>query len=153
MNRLKDLREERDLNQNYLASYLGKSQVAYSQYETELYNISNVFLKKLSDFYDTSIDYILYRTDDRLPYKRIKDNNYGNANNLKVLRLSFNKTQRAVAMELNIPLKTYIKYENSTIKLNVQLLNKFADYFNTSVDYIIGNTNEIKPHKKSIVNW
>lgn len=153
MNRLKDLREERDLNQSFLANLLGVSQVAYSQYETELYNISNDLLRKLSEFYNTSIDYIFYRTDDRKIYKKNTIEYYGNSNNLKLLRLNNSKTQKIVAMDLHIPLKTYIKYENTTIKINIQLMKFFADYYKTSMDYIIGLTNELKPHEKSIVEW
>lgn len=153
MNRLKDLREEKDLNQSYLAEFLGVSQVAYSQYETELYNISNDLLRKLSEFYNTSIDYIFYRTDNRKIYKKSVLKYYGNSNNLKALRLNHSKTQKMVATDLHIPLKTYIKYENTTIKINIQLMKFFADYYQTSMDYIMGLTNELSPHEKSIVEW
>ena len=56
-------------------------------------------------------------------------------------------------MELGIPLKSYIKYENSSRSLNIQLLNKLSDYYNTGIDYIVFNTDESKPYKKSIVDW
>lgn len=68
MNRLKELREDKDLFQKDIASYLNMSQTGYSQYETETNDIPTEILKKLADYYDTSIDYLLYRTDERKAY-------------------------------------------------------------------------------------
>ncbi len=68
MNRLKELREDNDLYQKDIAKYLKMSQTGYSQYETETNDIPTEVLKKLSDYYNTSIDYLLYRTDERKPY-------------------------------------------------------------------------------------
>ena len=70
MNRLKELREDKDLFQKDIAAYLNMSQTGYSQYETETNDIPTEILKKLADYYNTSIDYILYRTDERKPYKK-----------------------------------------------------------------------------------
>ncbi len=76
MNRLKELREDKDLFQKDIAKYLNMSQTGYSQYETETNDIPTEVLRKLADYYDTSIDYILYRTDERKPYsKSIMKNN------------------------------------------------------------------------------
>jgi len=72
MNRLKDLREEKDMYQKDIAKILNMSQTGYSQYETETNDIPTNILKKLADFYETSIDYLLYRTDERSPYKKSK---------------------------------------------------------------------------------
>lgn len=75
MNRLKELRENKDLYQKDIATYLNMSQTGYSQYETETNDIPTEILKKLADFYHTSIDYLLYRTDERKAYpKSIMDN-------------------------------------------------------------------------------
>lgn len=70
MNRLKELREDKDLYQKDIAKILNMSQTGYSQYETETNDIPTEILKKLADYYNTSIDYILYRTDERKPYKK-----------------------------------------------------------------------------------
>ena len=70
MNRLKELREDKDLLQKDIAKALGISQRKYSYYETGQTNLTEKILIKLADFYDTSTDYILYRTDDRKPYKK-----------------------------------------------------------------------------------
>lgn len=69
-NRLKDLREDADLNQTQIANLLNISQVAYSYYEIGKRSIPLELLCKLADYYHTSIDYILYRTSISTPYKK-----------------------------------------------------------------------------------
>ncbi len=63
-NRLRDLREDMDLNQTAVAKMLGMSQTGYSKYETLENDIPTDILIKLADFYNVSIDYILYRTNN-----------------------------------------------------------------------------------------
>lgn len=67
--RLRDLREDRDLNQTEIAKMLGMSQTGYSKYETGENDIPTSVLIKLADFYDTSIDYLLGRTNIKKRYK------------------------------------------------------------------------------------
>lgn len=59
MNRLKDLREDRDLLQADIANMLNISQSNYSKYELEKINIPIDVLKKLAIYYNISTDYIL----------------------------------------------------------------------------------------------
>lgn len=61
--RIRDLREDSDLNQTQLAKILNVSQTTYSRYENGVLDIPNEALIKLADFYNTSIDYLLGRTD------------------------------------------------------------------------------------------
>ena len=68
MLRLRDLREDHDLNQTQLAQYLNCSQVSYSYYELGRREIPLSLLMKLADFYKTSTDYLLFRTDNPTPY-------------------------------------------------------------------------------------
>ena len=63
-NRIRDLREDRDLNQTTVARYLGMSQTGYSKYETGENDIPTSILIKLADFYDVSVDYLLGRTNN-----------------------------------------------------------------------------------------
>ncbi len=65
--RIKDLRVDRDLGQKTLSKYLNISQVAYSYYELGRRSIPIEILCKIADFYDTNVDYLLYRTDDDSP--------------------------------------------------------------------------------------
>jgi len=70
MNRLKDLREDKDLYQKDVAQYLNMSQTGYSKYEVETNDIPTEILKKLAIYYNTSIDYLLCLTDERKPYPK-----------------------------------------------------------------------------------
>ena len=54
--RLKDLREDRDLLQKDIAEILGISQTVYSRYERGAQTIPVMHLIKLADFYKTSTD-------------------------------------------------------------------------------------------------
>ena len=67
--RIKNLREDKDLNQTQVAKMLGMSQTGYSKYETGENDIPTTILIKLARFYDTSIDYLLSQTDVRERYK------------------------------------------------------------------------------------
>ncbi len=68
--RLKDLREDHDFTQAYVAYYLKIQQNTYSQYETCKRQIPIELLVRLADLYETSVDYILERTDVCMPYPK-----------------------------------------------------------------------------------
>ena len=70
MLRLKDLREDHDLKQEDIAKILNISQTNYSKYELEKVNIPISSLIVLTDFYNTSIDYLIGLTDEIKPYTR-----------------------------------------------------------------------------------
>lgn len=61
--RIRELREDRDLRQSDIAKYLKCSQVAYSYYELGKRDIPIEVLLLLADYYQTSTDYLLGRTD------------------------------------------------------------------------------------------
>ena len=69
-NRLRDLREDKDLKQKALAEFLQIHQTTYSDYELERLNIPVAVLHKLADFYGVSVDYLLGRTNTKTPYPR-----------------------------------------------------------------------------------
>ena len=70
MNRIKELREDNDLLQKDIAKKLGITQRNYSYFETGKTLLTEDILKKLADFYNVSIDYLLYLTDVRTKYPK-----------------------------------------------------------------------------------
>lgn len=62
--KIRDLREDRDLNQTQVATVLGMSQTGYSKYETGENDIPTEILIKLADFYGVSIDFLLGQTNN-----------------------------------------------------------------------------------------
>lgn len=70
IHRLKDLREDRDLTQVEVAKILNTTQQQYSKYEIGIRLIPIDKLNILADFYKTSTDYILGRTNNKKPYEK-----------------------------------------------------------------------------------
>lgn len=66
--RIRELREDHDLTQKQIGEMLNMSQTGYNQYEIGKNDIPTKILIKLADFYNTSVDYILERTDILEPY-------------------------------------------------------------------------------------
>ena len=70
MNRMREIREDLGLNQTEVAKKIGITQRNYSYIETGRTMLTEDIIVKLADLYNTSTDYILYRTDERKPYKK-----------------------------------------------------------------------------------
>ena len=66
--RIRDLREDNDMNQTEVAKILGMSQTGYSKYETGENDIPTSVLIKLARFYNTSVDYLLGETNCKKRY-------------------------------------------------------------------------------------
>ena len=71
--RIRNLREDKDLTQKDMAIILNIAQTTYSDYELGKINIPLDTLKKLARFFNTSIDYLLELTDEKEPYPYKKD--------------------------------------------------------------------------------
>ena len=59
------MRVDNDLKQTEVAEILGIQQTVYSRYERGFRTIPVEYIKKLADFYHTSTDYLLGRTDNK----------------------------------------------------------------------------------------
>lgn len=66
-------------------------------------------------------------------------------NRLKTLRLQRRLSQKEVANVLNISQQQYSRIEKEDVKINADKLIKLAKLFNTSIDYILGLTDNPKP--------
>lgn len=67
--RLRDLREDKDMKQADIAEFLGIQQTVYSRYERGFQNIPLEHLISLANYYNVSTDYILGRTNNPKLYK------------------------------------------------------------------------------------
>lgn len=70
MNRIKELRQDRDILQKDIANILGISQAQYSYIENNVCETDYQGLIRMALFYNTSVDYILGLTNEILPYPR-----------------------------------------------------------------------------------
>lgn len=62
-NRIKELREDRDIKQKEIAAYLGIAQNTYSNYENGVRDFPLSLLIKLSRYYNVNLEYLLGLTD------------------------------------------------------------------------------------------
>ena len=68
--RLKEIREDKDLTQKEIAAVINVTQQQYNKYELGVNSIPIEKLNRLAEYYHTSTDYLLYRTDERKPYPK-----------------------------------------------------------------------------------
>ena len=68
--RIRDLRDDNDLNQTEVAELLNVHQTTYSDYELGRLNVPVSALHILADYYHVSVDYLLGRTDVKTPYPK-----------------------------------------------------------------------------------
>jgi len=73
-----------------------------------------------------------------LPYERIRN-----------LRIDRNLTQSYIADILNIKQNTYSQYEIGTLRYPVEVLIKLALFYDTSIDYLAGITDDPKPYERN----
>ena len=69
MNRLKELRKEKNINQDVLAKLLCMEVAGYSKLETERVPLKDEYIIKLADYFNVSTDYLLGKSDIRNPEK------------------------------------------------------------------------------------
>lgn len=67
--------------------------------------------------------------------------------NLKNLREDHDIRQKTLAAYLGVSQNTYSQYENGIISISPEMLIRLGDYFDVSVDYLLGRTLDKKLHK------
>ena len=70
---------------------------------------------------------------------------------LKDIREDNDLLQKDVAKILNVTQQTYSRYESGEISIDKNSLIKLANYYNTSIDYLLCLTDERKPYPRSIL--
>ena len=68
--RIRDLREDKDLKQEDLAKLLNCTQACYSNYENGKRDVPAEILEALASFYCVSVDYLMGRTNVKTPYPK-----------------------------------------------------------------------------------
>ncbi len=69
---------------------------------------------------------------------------------IRNLREDHDLKQRELAEILNCSQRIYSNYERGDVDLPTEVLIKLARYYNTSIDYILGETDEIKRYSKKL---
>ena len=137
--RIRHLREDRDLTQARVAKMLDMSQTGYSKYETGENDIPTAVLIRLSEFYHVSTDYLLGLTD-QLPGEPLF------LARIRLLREEHDWTQQQVANRLHVHRRIYDAYEAGVTDVPVEILIALARLYNVSTDYLLGESNDPQRH-------
>ena len=68
--------------------------------------------------------------------------------NLRAIREDKDLSQEDVAVLLHIHQTTYSKYELEKANVPIETLRRLAIYFNTSIDYLVDLTDEMRPYPR-----
>ena len=148
--KLKYLREEKEISQYKMSEMLNLNKRVYGQYEREYINIPLKHLITLCDYFNVSLDYIFNFTD-------IKQYNNSHSNydielikiRLKELRKENNLTQTKLSDYLNIDQPTWSIYEKGKSLIGLPFLHMLCTKFNVSADYLLGKIDNPKYLKNS----
>ena len=66
---------------------------------------------------------------------------------LKEIRISFNYTQKQVASNIGITERNYQRYEANDQRPSFDILISLADFYNVSIDYLVGRTDNPEINK------
>lgn len=66
---------------------------------------------------------------------------------LKQIRKDKKKTQKEVAIAIKLSERNYQSFEYGKVKPSFETLIALADYFDISIDYLVGRTNNPNSHK------
>lgn len=68
--------------------------------------------------------------------------------NIRNLRIDHGYTQKQIAEVLGVSQNTYSQYEIGVLNYPVDALVKLADFYNVSIDYLLGRTSTKTPYPK-----
>lgn len=137
--RLKDIREDNDINQEKMSEILGVNRSTYSLWELGINIIPLKSLCDFADYFDFSLDYVLGLTNDRKSKSSIKGIDLKVlGNNMKLIRTKNNLSQENIAELLGVTQACITRYEKGIISISVPNLYKFAKEFKISINELCG---------------
>lgn len=140
--RLKALRKEAGLTQKNIAQQMQIGQNSYSNWEKGIRTPIRPTIEKLAEVLNTSTSYLLGETNIKHPEKELPNML---PQRLKALRKEAGLTQKELADKLNISQAAYAQWENGVKKPARENLTTLANILDTSIDYLLDNTNSKHP--------
>ena len=136
--RIKELRNKNNLTQLDLSNILGISQATMAQYEAGARRIPLGLIQALSDYFNLSFDELIgYRTK-KSQNDYINNDNKILGSNIKNLRNNKKISLEELSTELDISIDNLGNYENGSKNIPITELLKFANFFEVSVDQLVG---------------
>ena len=143
-NRLKELREFKNMSQKDISNSINMSRGNYATYENEIDIMPIKHLDLLSSYFNVSIDY-LFGFTDIINYKYSNSINLEKSvKRLKEFRKENNLTQVKLANMLNIANGTIANYECGRNFIATPFLYEICKKYKISADYILGKVDEPK---------
>ena len=143
--KLKYLREERELTQKDLGDLLEIHAATYSQFEREDSLIPIKRLITLANFYNVSLDYLFSFTTNRQYNNNLKEINLElSGQRLKEIRKTNKFTQAKLANYLNTTQSNIVGYEKGSFPIATPYLYMICQKFKVSSDYLLGKINNPK---------
>lgn len=139
--KLKMLRKKKGLTQKSLCNMLNISQGTYAMWENGRREPNFEKLSMLACIFDVSIDFLLseYLEISKESYLNLKEEKKNLFSvRLKELRLQHGFTQAEIAKKLETSQGAYQKLESGAREPNYEKLEKIADFFGVSLDWLFG---------------
>ena len=143
--KLKILRKKKGLTQQEVAEFFEMSQSVYQKWESGNRKPSYENLSMLACMFDVSLDYLLgdYLEISKERYLKLKKQKEEEKKNLfsvrlKELRLQHGFSQEELAEKIGIKQNSYSDWEHGKSKPNYEKLEKIADFFGVSLDWLFG---------------
>ncbi len=138
-NRLKDIREDNDINQEQMAEILNVKRSTYSLWELGINIIPLKNLCDFADYFNFSIDYILGLTNNRKNSNLIKGLDLIKlGNNIKYLRSKKELSQENIADIIGVSQACITRYEKGLICISTSNLYKLSKEFKVSLSELCG---------------
>ncbi|WP_010078343.1 helix-turn-helix domain-containing protein [Liquorilactobacillus mali] len=141
--RIINLREKNNLTQNELAEKVGINRSVLNRIENGSRHLRDDEVVKLANYFHVSTDYLL--GNDRMRCENhieaiSKDSDEILKTKIINLREKNKLTQNGLAEKVGLDATIISKIENGTRKVSSSELNRFANIFSVSADYLLGNT-------------
>lgn len=139
--RLKDIREDNDINQEHMAEILGVNRSTYSLWELGINIIPLHSLCDFADYFNFSLDYVLGLSNNKGSKDLIKGLDLEIlGNNMKAIRVKHNLSQENIANMLDVTQACIARYEKGIICISVSNLYKFSKEFKVTINSLCGKT-------------
>lgn len=149
LNRILDLLEVQNKKQKDLTDYLGITKNAFTDWKSGRIKSYTKYLPQIADYFNCSVDFLLGRKETVSTNKNdsfIERENKKNVvfwNRFYNLCLKNNTRPNPVAKAVGISSGVLSKWKNENTIPNGEALLKIADYFDCSIDYLLGHTDEV----------
>ena len=148
--RIYDLRVDNDLTQKQMAKLLNITEDMYYNFEQGRSNFPLDRLELFTNIFKVSFDYITGLSNEK-NYNKTKSDYNILRTRLKKIRKKFNLSQEDLANIIGDKQTTYCNYETGYSKITLSKLYLLSKYYNISIDYFLGKTNNKEIKKSTFV--